>query len=428
MVYLKLDELSISGTLEKRIQNAEEVANKDSFDDSDTSYNPTIIHCILIVGCCILFSAPTIIMPLHDTIRYPEYWYEGMINFDLTFPIHWTCLIYLDAKTLHKVDSISSFWPCLRIYAICIFAYDVSYTLAYLVWTFVQELNWPVPHAMQIFGYPAYMVFLTSVWYHFPRSMRSNQEEKRKIRAYICFYLWFIVMTIQYTFFNKLFESLQSKWQWVLAFILPLVAMINKNVIKKLATKCAACDDLYTTAYANVTLGSQHSLFIAIAIGSLATQTTIYCLFLSKFLIDLLYCYKIMKIQQRVIPGADGMEQIIERRDKAVATLALAEIMEVLVPMIYGINLTIAYYGPNSTVLGNIGNGYWQYRAMTDLTATLKSVSMMFLVDLISGILIGMALKLKFSINLFKICHEMIQKYWPLMAIKIATLTARVIY
>ena len=80
------------------------------------------------------------------------------------------------------------------------------------------------------------------------------------------------------------------------------------------------------------------------------------------------------------------MAQMIEGRDKAVATLALTEIMEVLIPLIYGINFVIAYYGPNSMILGNIGNSYWQYHAVEDITNTLSSVSLMFLVDLVIGI------------------------------------------
>ena len=240
--------------------------------------------------------------------------------------------------------------------------------------------------------------------------------------------MWLIVMTVQYTFFNKLFESVVSEWQWTLAFILPLIAVINKNVINKLAKKCSSCDDLYTTTFASISVGAQHSMYIAIAIGSLATKLTSYCLLLLKFLVDIHHCYKISKLQNKITPGGPKMAQIMEGRDKAVATLALTEIMEVLIPLIYGINFMIAYYGPNSMILGNIGNSYWQYHAVEDITDTLSSVSLMFLVDLVSGIFIGVILKILFSINLLKTCGEMVQKFWPLMAIKIATLASRVTY
>ena len=425
---IRLDKSSISGALDQRNATLEEANIVNRPKATQVYYHMTLFYCLLIILCCILFSTPTTLMPLHDVIKFPQYWYEGMISLNLTYPIHWICLFYLDAKKLHKVKSIASLSSCIRMYAMMIFAYDVTYVIIYLIWTNVMNLNWPIPHEIQILGYPIYLFFLTTVWYQFPSNIRKNPEDKKRIRAYIYLYLWFMVMTFQYTPFNKLLESVCPEWQWTLAFILPMIAMGNKNVINKLVTKCAGCDDLYSVTYTSISVGAQHSTYIAITIGSLATKSTSYCLLLTKFLVDLHHCYKIIMMQNKISPGDQKMAQIIEGRDRAVATLAMTEIMEVLIPLIYGINFMIAYYGPNSMVLGNIGNSYWQYNAVEDITNTLSSVSLMFLVDLVSGLFIGFILQALFSINLLKTCGEMVQKFWPLMAIKIATIASRVIY
>ena len=167
----------------------------------------------MIITCCILFSAPTTLMPLHDVIQFPQYWYEDMINFNLTYPIHWICLIYVDAKKLTKVESIPTRSSCVQIYAMMIFAYDVTYAFAFFIWTNVKDLNWPIPHVRQILSYPIFLFFMTCVWYQFPSNLRTNPENKKRIQAFIYLYLWGMVMTVQYTFFNKLFESVVSEWQ-----------------------------------------------------------------------------------------------------------------------------------------------------------------------------------------------------------------------
>ena len=102
--------------------------------------------------------------------------------------------------------------------------------------------------------------------------------------------------------------------------------------------------------------------------------------------------------------------------------------------MINGIFDTIFDNDSNCLVLcipaddTNLDNGKNERSGKEDITDTLSSVSLMFLVDLVSGIFIGVILKILFSINLLKTCGEMVQKFWPLMAIKIAAVASRVTY
>ena len=50
--------------------------------------------------------------------------------------------------------------------------------------------------------------------------------------------------------------------------------------------------------------------------------------------------------------------------------LVLAELCEGLTPLAYAISFSMAYYGPNAELLGNIKSDYWHYEAVQDVSWT----------------------------------------------------------
>ena len=99
--------------------------------------------------------------------------------------------------------------------------------------------------------------------------------------------------------------------------------------------------------------------------------------------------------------------------------LIVAEIVEVLVPVAYAIAVLIAYYGPNSTILGNIKNNYWSYTEIEDLDSLMYSLFKMFAIDLLSAV-IGTVLLWKFcSINFLREVFRILKLYWPFMCIAV---------
>ena len=104
-----------------------------------------------------------------------------------------------------------------------------------------------------------------------------------------------------------------------------------------------------------------------------------------------------------------------------VSELALVEIIEFAVPMNYIVMLVIAMYGPNSSILGNYGNGYWQFKAIESLDKYLLAAFEMFIVDCCS-FLVGSFILWRFcSINFLReVCHQM-KKHWFLISLAMAT-------
>ena len=64
--------------------------------------------------------------------------------------------------------------------------------------------------------------------------------------------------------------------------------------------------------------------------------------------------------------------------------LVINEMIELFLPLGYLASLLIAYYGPNSELIGHVGSKYWQYNPIDDLDHQITYVLMFFFVDLSS--------------------------------------------
>ena len=75
--------------------------------------------------------------------------------------------------------------------------------------------------------------------------------------------------------------------------------------------------------------------------------------------------YNIVKIQHKV--AFENRESMTKEKWSAVRKLALAEMTEGLAPIVIAIGFALAYYGPNSMILGNVKNEYWGYKQLVSM-------------------------------------------------------------
>ena len=85
--------------------------------------------------------------------------------------------------------------------------------------------------------------------------------------------------------------------------------------------------------------------------------------------------------------------------------------IEFVAPLTYLVCFSMAYYSPNSNLIGNVANGYWHYNEVKDLFQTLKPIFVFFLVDLSSALLCQFLLWLFCRINLFKACMALQKEF-----------------
>ena len=100
--------------------------------------------------------------------------------------------------------------------------------------------------------------------------------------------------------------------------------------------------------------------------------------------------------------------------------LLLAELIEGITPMVYGICVAIAYYGPNSRILGNIGCSYWSYKKIEDISILFGTMLLLFSVDILSVLINSVCLRKMANMNMIQNFYQVLRKYWFYMAIKLA--------
>ena len=127
-------------------------------------------------------------------------------------------------------------------------------------------------------------------------------------------------------------------------------------------------------------------------------------------------CYEIVKLHMKVTTLENDQARM--DKQKAVLKLLLAELSEGLVPLAYAIGFSMAYYGPNGHLIGNVRNGYWKYQIVCDASWTLLVMFGLFSLDLIFLLLNFRILWVYGNVNLFdEFCMTM-QKYWQIIGLR----------
>ena len=120
---------------------------------------------------------------------------------------------------------------------------------------------------------------------------------------------------------------------------------------------------------------------------------------------------KAIRLDKRVCTLEKETKEILSLKEKLIAELVLNETIEMIVPLAYIGSFLMAYYGPNSEILGDIGCTIWQYEKVDGLHS-LIGVMGMAAVDFGSVILAGGLFWICCRINIFEEYCKTIRKYW----------------
>ena len=118
--------------------------------------------------------------------------------------------------------------------------------------------------------------------------------------------------------------------------------------------------------------------------------------------------------------AAENNENQMIQKQKNIRNLVLAEITEGVTPIVFAISFAMAYYGPNSTILGNVRNDYWEYKKVNDVGYLFLTMSLLFVVDVLCVILNSLILLKITDVNLYQEIGEIMKKYWFFIAVKYA--------
>ena len=229
-------------------------------------------------------------------------------------------------------------------------------------------------------------ILLTIIWNYIPRQWRKNDPFNKRLRSLV-----FALLLSQYLAFlsvfviGKLFLIIPRKFQWVIAFFLPFIREFNIWLSSKFAKRAADGDQRKSEIVCSQAMGAAHTLNLLYTIGSIATLETAALVLGIDFFINIYICSKIIYLKKKKQDNTEKQVELLQ-------DLVVNEMIELFLPLAYLASLLIAYFGPNSELIGHVGNKYWQYNSIDDLDHEVRYILMFFFVDLgslfVSGVLL----------------------------------------
>ena len=419
------DQISVIYTFETSIQrdqvyNLPQKEKKKVFRKSN--YLNAMYVFVIISSCTLLTSFVTLI-PRHNSILYPNCWFEPLIMMSMTFLVKGTANVMLDCVIYLKADFFFSArnYACLFIYNAV--GYALLYIACYLIWVIYLGYNNPMPFIGYV-GFGVWVFSFLMIWYLFPPSKRKEQLFPSKMIAYIMFSLWFLVMTIQISGITIAVGMLPSNFQWTVCIVIPVIRLLNSKILSRLVLKMTESDDEIAKFTLNIEVISMFTFYIAVTLTN-SDEITVFSLLAVEFLLHIRQCYYIIKWTRRVDADDDPAKHNLKKR--TLDNLILLEFIDVLVPIVYATGFATAFFGPNATIIGDVKNGYWNYKEVKDPEKMFSRLFQMFSIDLFSIICTSAVLWIFCKINFFLELCKVMKKYWFILAMKIAV-NAQVFY
>ena len=380
---------------QERIVTFENILCNNSLDCE--TWKPVMTGMFGIFGA-ILSTAIYTLIPVHNVIENPQYWYEGIFQAVFVFyPIYslnsmYRCSIYTNIKY------IRTYRHFFALYIMVALTGSIGYAMIYIIWTHVFNYQHPIPFIGILLLINAAITNQVTLWYSFPGEWRQKQWLRKRLKFAILTSIYCSLVTIPYSMIAKIFITLSGHYQWVAAIFLPLVREFNTWVITKLACKSSdgneTCQTIACTQDSLVT----HSLFVSYTVGSIANFATSTLIIGTDFLINVFLCLKTIYLYHNDEIGISKPQQI-----ELLQTLVLSEMVELIVPFCYLVCFIMAYYGPNANIIGNILNSYWHFTAVEDIGQAMKCLCMFFFVDFLSLVICTIFLRCFCQIRLYKV-------------------------
>ena len=384
-------------------------------EDRVSYWNCLYIFAILIYS--VLISSSWLLAPMHDTIKYPQYWYEVMCLYSIMTPIILIPMLYQDYSFVFKMPSLITLGATFRLFLALALGFVVPYFLCYLLWTIILDYNHPMPF-IALCAYPMTITYNIVIWFEFPVDLRRDKIFRKRIQAYMLTFIWAMLEHLVYAGLAILFVSLSSDMQWILAIIMPILRDLNIRVRRKLLNRYAGDEKRMATIKVDCFIGICYSTFIAINLAP-ASEITLLSVLAVEFLLNLSLTWKICRLQRKINSNSEDQDSLKEEIRNNIHSLVLNATIMLIVPLAYFVTFFIAYYGPNATILGNVRNSYWDYKEIEDVGKLVKAGMEMFSIDFTSYIICRIILWIFCKINLFQEYCKLIKQCWAVIAIEL---------
>lgn len=357
------------------------------------------------------FSITMTLWPQHNVIEDPKYWYECMLVIATGYaPIAAANIVFssfycmgLELKRVIK--------PLLFVYISGATVTILLSCLLYVIWVFAVDSIYPMPFQGYIVGFFTWHLMTISLWFQIPNTWRKNNLVRKRFKYAILLLFVISATEVAYKIVRKIFLMIPNDYQWSLFIVLIIIRELHAKILSSLGRKIAEFDDWCIEIIATHFAACRHTLFLAVAVSTVATNTTSYVILGTDFVTNIIFTIIIIYFHK--CPSDASKRWKIN----AVMNVVVNESVEFIMPIAYISCFLMAYYGPNADILGNVKNGYWQYSAVSDINDTMKWISIMFAIDFISTIISFVLLRIFCKINIVRIYVLLQKEMWYVLSV-----------
>ena len=375
-----------------------------------------LFHVITILGWFTTFFLPFAFIPRHNSILYPEYWYEINISI-VAASLYSTVNMLLNCFVFTSQKKLISFGVLLKMWGWNMLGFVIPYTISYVVWVVYLGYNHPMPF-LGLCQFVSWISVLSGTWFLFPTELLNEDEFRKKLKTYMFYSLWWFAMNIQRIILSIVFKNISIHLQWMFSILVPSLREMNKRVLSKLVHKMAGKDDERANVLLGMNVNVHYALFVAISLSG-AEFSTVICMVSMDFFIHLQITYKYIQLQRKVATNENEKDELAKVKQKAITKLILAELCEGIVPLCYAIAFSMIYYGPNAAITGNVGISIWGYKKVENVKKLFGVMFLLFGIDTISVSFNACYLWTFGSFNIFCEFVRVLKKYWYILLVQL---------
>ena len=367
----------------------------------------------ILIGCGLAMSILALI-PRHNSVKDPTYWFEIILpaGFEIIFS---ATILVLDLSILMDRETLISPWMYLKVNSTYLLSWIIPFCSCYFLWTAILDYNHPMPFVGLICKLSSSIVAIITTPIFVLLGHFEKQEFKRKSNNFFGYQLLWFVDGIVKDLLSRVFSQLrETDAQCLVAILIPIAKRSTHLVISKVIKQMVGSENERANVLLAVTVNVSYGLFTSICLIG-ARSITIICMVVGEFLIQLNMTYQVVKLHKKVA----ALDQSGVQKSKAVTRLLLAELSEGLIPLAYAISFSLAYYGPNGNLIGHVRNESWNYTPVKDARWTFIAMLGLFAVDSMCLFLNSAIAWIFCKINLFDEFCIVMQKYWHIIALKI---------
>lgn len=345
----------------------------------ELSFSRFILRTLGIIVVSIVPTFTYTLIPLHNVVLYPYYWYETLYIFGM-WSI-WVAILniylsgyYLNIRYIIQYRHLLSLWLSMIITSFLIMV------IIYFIWTHALSFQFPMPWMGYIVGYPTYFIVGNArSWFLFPSEWRKNRDFRKRFKFRIGTIVWALLMGLQYELASVVMTKYQNVYQPILSLLFVFIREANAWISGKLIKNTANGDVSGAQHVASSYVTIFYGVVICYILGSSATKETSFVLMGLDFVINIYLSLKLVWLKkQRPVD--------IEKQIDVILALARNELIECVTPIAFIIAFVVAYYGPNCDLIGNVCAEIWQYTAIKDINGMVITSIMLFIVDFFSTV------------------------------------------